>query len=100
MVTGDGLAKIVDFGIAKAERGNAWLDPGRGDGQHGDTCRRNDVRQRAGNRRLHVARAGERAAGGLSLGSVRPGTPDLRARHAYASVRARDDGAVAGGDHR
>ena len=59
----------------------------------------NPAGSRDGDRRLHVARAGERASRGLPVGSVLPGIGPPRDGDGKADVQARDGGADARGDY-
>ena len=74
MVSKDGFVKILDFGLAKLTEP---VVAGRLRAADGD--RRADAAGNGhGHGRLHVARAGERTAGRLSLGPVHAGLDPLR----------------------
>ena len=95
MVNKDGFVKILDFGLAKlvapADGGGSQLADARGTGhapRHGD-----------GDRRLHVARAGERRGRGLPLGPVLPGLDPLRDGDGQARLPEEDRRRDAVGDH-
>ena len=95
MVSKDGYVKILDFGLAK-------LTEPAGAGRVGpsDRDRRADrAGHRHGHGRLHVARAGERPAGGLPLRSVLARRDPLRDGDRQARLPAKDRRRDARRDH-
>ena len=66
MVTKDGLAKILDFGLAKLTQPG----PGSGEETNLPTTDGDDARHDDGNRRLHVAGAGWGSSSGFPVGPV------------------------------
>ena len=85
MVTRDGFAKILDFGLAKLtqpeETGGATTAPTVSGATRARARDRDD--------RVHVARAGARQARRLPLGPVRPGLDPLRDGDGQAGLLAR-----------
>ena len=75
MVRSDGLAKIVDFGLAKP----GMLEQAAAAGEADPTVTRGAVgsRRSHGDGRVHVSGTGQWASSGLPIGSVRARAPDL-----------------------
>ena len=76
MVRSDGLAKIVDFGLAKP----GMLEQAATAGEADSTVTRavlSDPGVVMGDGRVHVSGTGQWASGGLAIGSIRAGAPDL-----------------------
>ena len=93
MVSRDGTVKMLDFGLAKLLKEQPEEHVERADGT------RDEGGHRARHGRLHVARAGERQAGGLRVGSVRARIDLLRDGHRPARLPARHERGDADRDH-
>ena len=92
MVTTDGWVKILDFGLAKADRSRAdwrWRN---------DACGPYGARDGYGHRQLHESRAGTRNGGGLSFRPVLVRSCPLRNGDGTEGVCEGGIGADDGGD--
>ena len=95
MLTTDGRAKIVDFGVGKTSRPS----PGAEDPTMYARPSHRHVRRRR-HRRVHGAGAGDQQSDRLPRGSVRAGRDHLRDDHGPARVQTRHAGPDDGGDRR
>ena len=94
MVKKDGLVKILDFGLAKLSSTGS----GSGEGSQLPTMTGTTAGRRRRDRELHVARAGERAGGGLPVGPVLARLDAVRDGDGQARVPEKDGDRHAGSD--
>jgi eukaryotic-like serine/threonine-protein kinase len=102
MVTGDGLLKILDFGLAKLRAPDGNDRSPRRPRLDTSTAAESSPRARASRRHggLHVAGAGGREAGRLPLRPVRPRRDPLRDGRRASCLQARHPRADHLGHHR